>query len=354
LGKGLGYSIEVAPGVPENIVTDPQRLRQILKNLLANAFKFTDAGEVHIDVSLAENGWSPYTESLVSAPSVVALAIRDTGIGIDEELQRRVFEAFAQADGTTARLYGGTGLGLSVARELAGLLGGEITLTSAAGGGSTFTVYLPLSRPIPAAVTADEASVTPVLEASELVVAENGRVATANGRSADQGRPATAREPGVAHEADRSRGRGALDDHRLTGTTVLVVDDDFRNVFALTALLERVDGTVVTAESGRDAITALEQNPDIDIVLMDIMMPVMDGYAAMRAIRVHEQIQAIPIIAVTCKVVTGERERCLDAGANDYVPKPVNTAELLTAIWPWLPQPQDGDCWSTAQLTSRA
>jgi CheY-like chemotaxis protein len=115
-----------------------------------------------------------------------------------------------------------------------------------------------------------------------------------------------------------------------------VVDDDFRNIFAMTALLERGHAEVVVAESGPDAVAALEAAPDTDIVLMDIMMPGMDGYATMRAIRALDLFKTLPIIAVTGKVVSGERERCTDAGANDYVPKPVDTAELLAAIRPWL------------------
>ena len=117
---------------------------------------------------------------------------------------------------------------------------------------------------------------------------------------------------------------------------MLVVDDDFRNLFALTALLENVGATVVTAESGPEAITRLERTDHIDVVLMDIMMPGMDGYAAIREIRALEPFKSLPIIAVTGKVVAGERERCLDAGAHAYVPKPVNTAELLAAIMPWV------------------
>jgi CheY-like chemotaxis protein len=136
---------------------------------------------------------------------------------------------------------------------------------------------------------------------------------------------------------NRPVARNCLDGDPLAGTKVLVVDDDHRNLFAMRALLERTKAAVKTAESGPDAFVALERTPDIDIVLMDIMMPVMDGYEVIRAIRRKDQFKSLPIIAVTGKVVSGERQRCLDAGANDYVPKPVNTAELLSAIRPWLP-----------------
>jgi CheY-like chemotaxis protein len=121
------------------------------------------------------------------------------------------------------------------------------------------------------------------------------------------------------------------------GATVLVVDDDFRNIFALTALLERASVNVVAADSGADALAILEQAHEIDLVLMDIMMPGMDGYATMQAIRKHPSHADLPIIAVTGKVVGGERTRCLDAGASDYIPKPVDTAELLMALSRWFP-----------------
>ena len=118
-----------------------------------------------------------------------------------------------------------------------------------------------------------------------------------------------------------------------------MVDDDFRNLFAMTALLERGHAKVVIAESGADAIATLERTPDIDIVLMDIMMPVMDGYETIRAIRMIDRLKTLPIIVVTGRAAAGERQCCLDAGANDYVPKPVDTAELLAALGPWLPVP---------------
>jgi CheY-like chemotaxis protein len=164
-------------------------------------------------------------------------------------------------------------------------------------------------------------------------------MAATNDLSAEQSRRVAVFQSRAANEPEPNGDRGGVgpDDRSLDGTRVLVVDDDFRNVFALTALLERAHGAVTAAESGPDGITALERNPDIDLVLMDIMMPGMDGYTAIRAIRAREQFKSIPIIAVTGKVVAGERQRCLDAGANDYVPKPVNTADLLDAIVPWLP-----------------
>jgi signal transduction histidine kinase/ActR/RegA family two-component response regulator/HAMP domain-containing protein len=336
--QGLAYSIDLEPGTPGQIVTDPQRLRQILKNLLANAFKFTETGAVHIQISVARSGWSPETTSLTATQTVIALAIRDTGIGIDTEHQRRIFEAFAQGDGTTARVYGGTGLGLSISRELVGLLDGEITLTSLAGQGSTFTVYLPLTGPTTTPHTTPTVSATngrtPAEASADWLATAQPAAAAAESAPmpAEPYVPAVVETPRPKSDAPRN----GLDDRPLEGTKVLVVDDDFRNVFALTALLERAQATVTTAESGPDAIDALERNPDIDLVLMDIMMPVMDGYTAIRKIRGHDQFKSIPVIAVTGKVVAGERERCLDAGANDYVPKPVNTAELLAAIGPWL------------------
>jgi signal transduction histidine kinase/HAMP domain-containing protein/ActR/RegA family two-component response regulator len=306
--KGVGFSIDVSAGSPETIVSDPQRLRQILKNLLANAFKFTEHGAVHLQIGLASEGWSADTRSLATAPAVIAFAVRDTGIGIEDEQQIRIFEAFAQGDGTTARLYGGTGLGLSISRELVGLLGGEISLASVPGAGSTFTVYLPLGLPVDMSTSAPPmAAETPT--------------------SVPATRSPVAARPEGSH----------LDDCPFQGRQILVIDDDFRNLFALTALLERGCAQVTVAGNGPDAITILQRSAEIDLVLTDIMMPGMDGYDTIRAIRSLENFAIVPIIAVTGKVVPGERERCLAAGANDYIPKPVDTAELIAAVSPWFP-----------------
>jgi CheY-like chemotaxis protein len=263
--------VALAPGLPATIATDPGRLRQVLKNLLSNAFKFTEHGSVSLRLDQAVSGWSPANETLTRAAAVTAFSVADTGIGIADELQRQIFEAFAQADGSTARQYGGTGLGLSISRELVRLLGGEITLSSTPGEGSTFTIYLPSALP-------------------------------GGGRKA------------------------------------LVVDDDVRNIFALTTLLERGDLEVVSAESGEEGIAILERTPDIDIVLLDMMMPVMDGYATMRAIRRLPWGGHLPIVALTANVAAGERERCIDAGASAYVSKPVEAADLLLVLDDLLPR----------------
>jgi signal transduction histidine kinase/HAMP domain-containing protein len=311
-GKGLQYSIEVATNCPETIVTDPQRLRQVLKNLLANAFKFTEAGDVRVDIWLAERGWSRAVRALADASAVVGISVRDSGIGIEPTQQQRIFEAFAQGDGTTARRFGGTGLGLSISRALIDLLGGQITLHSTPGEGSTFTVYLPVSTTSSLAAKALSENPAPV-----------------------HTEPLHSAAVPVLSDDPEQYPAVAIDDHPFAGTKVLVVDDDFRNVFAMTALLERGWAEVSAAESGADAIALLERMPEIDIVLMDIMMPEMDGYAAIRAIRALG-FDALTIIAVTGKVVAGERKRCIAAGANDYVSKPVNTQGLLSVLEPWV------------------
>ena len=341
--RGVAFEVEVAEDCPAHIVTDSQRLGQVLRNLLSNAFKFTEKGSVRLDIGLARSGWSADREMLAQAPAVVALSVRDTGIGVSAGNQARIFEAFAQGDGSTARKYGGTGLGLSIARELADLLSGELTLQSGLETGSTFTIYVPSDvptvrgrlterragggsrqierrRPVEALVAVMEAETAEPI-APEAVFAE----------------PTVLVQPQDSIPPLDRRTANRVQDSAFAGARVLVVDDDFRNVFAMKALLERGGALVSFAESGSAALDLLDTQRDIDIVLMDIMMPVMDGYATIRAIRRLDHLKDLPIIAVTGKVMAGERQRCLDAGANDYVPKPVDTGELVAAISPWLP-----------------
>jgi CheY-like chemotaxis protein len=320
--KHLAYSIDLAANCPDILVTDQQRLRQILKNLLSNAFKFTESGSVAVQIGMADGGWSQQTAALLGAPSVVAFSVSDTGIGIEVEQQQRIFEAFAQGDGTTARRYGGTGLGLSISRELAGLLGGEVKVSSTQHRGSTFTVYLPTGGH-----TQDARTVAATQATVGAGQAESFEVAGESGGK----QPI---EPIVAERDQRPIGRN---ESPIAGVRILVVDDDIRNIYAMAALLERGHADVTVVESGAEAIATLKGGTEVDLVLMDIMMPIMDGYDTIRAIRAMDHLKTLPVIAVTGKAMAGERQRCLDAGATDYVPKPVDTAELFAALRPWLP-----------------
>jgi signal transduction histidine kinase/CheY-like chemotaxis protein/HAMP domain-containing protein len=325
-GQGLGFSLEVADDLPATFRTDSHRLRQVLKNLLSNALKFTEAGSVTLTMEHADEGWAPGGK-LAGAASVLAIGIADTGIGIEKALQSAMFEAFAQADGSTAREHGGTGLGLSISRDLVALLGGEIALVSEPGEGSTFTIYLPLDGERPPEATVPEAPPAPV----EVVADPDpdpepaSEEAPASPVFADNGHPLRLTKPV----------EGA--DVALDGASVLIVDDEFRNIFALTALVERAGMVALSAQSGSAALEILDGPQQVDLVLMDIMMPVMTGYETISAMRDQPSGVDLPIIAVTGKVVGGERERCLAAGASDYIPKPVDSAELLTSLAEWLP-----------------
>jgi signal transduction histidine kinase/DNA-binding response OmpR family regulator len=324
--KALEYVVEVDADCPENITTDPQRLRQILKNLLANAFKFTDRGRVALRIKVVQDGWNGQLEGLDKSSSVVAMSVSDTGIGIDAEQQQRIFEAFAQGDGSTSRLYGGTGLGLSISRELVVLLGGEIRVESLPGQGSTFTLFIPVDAP---------RSGPAVTEADHSMANLRPSLPVADQRSRNQKSSGTPREL-VDDSVLLPRGQA---DQTIEGVRILVVDDDPRNRFAMMALLDGAGADVTVVESGSAALEALTQAEDsVDVVLMDIMMPLLDGYDTMRAIRSMEGLRLLPVIAVTGKVMAGERKRCMDAGASDYVPKPVDATELMAALRPWLPQ----------------
>jgi signal transduction histidine kinase/HAMP domain-containing protein/ActR/RegA family two-component response regulator len=338
--QGLSFTVELSPEESE-ITTDANRLRQVLKNLLSNAFKFTEKGAVSVAIGPAQGGWSSEHASLCAAASVIAFSVSDTGIGISPEHQLLIFEAFAQADGSTSRAYGGTGLGLSISRELVTLLGGEVTLTSS-DQGSAFTLYLPNVTPVRAIAQVP----APASPAQRTVPIEYG---SSNGNgvapllfvAAEKGAAdAVIRVSAVEQIVDPLPPMSPLvnnaGDH-LGGMKVLIVDDDFNNIFALAALLKRLDVEAISAESGQRAIALVEEDPDLDLVLVDIMMPGMDGYATMRELRKLPSGEKIPLVAFTAKADAGERQRCIDAGASAYVPKPVDTAELLRVLGEWLP-----------------
>jgi CheY-like chemotaxis protein/HAMP domain-containing protein len=576
--RNLTFNVEIDSNLGRSISTDSKRLQQVLKNLLSNAFKFTEHGGVELRVSVAERGWTPDHPVLGNAGAVIAFEVSDTGIGIPADKQKIIFEAFQQADAGTSRKFGGTGLGLAISRELTNLLGGEIQLKSEPRKGSTFTLFVPLSYSGPAVTVRPNApriaAAQPVVVPSrpseraleqisddredvkegdlvllivdddlvfariltdvahdvgfKVLVATRGADALSLARqyrpsavsldiflpdmlgwtvlsqlkqdpqtrhipvqivSLDEDRqhglsrgafsyltkPTTNDAIGVAllkmkdYVASRRRrllvveddaaermsigelishadvdiaavGTGAealaqlrekmfdcvvldlrlpdmsgidvleeiarnetildvpvvvfsgkelsadeearlhmlarsvvvkgvesperlLDqtslflhrpvvelapekqqmlerlhrsDENLVGRQVLIVDDDVRNIFALSSVLERRGMKVLTANTGREAIETLEARPDLAIVLMDIMMPEMDGYQTMRVIRQNPSWRRLPIVALTAKAMKGDREKCVIAGASDYLAKPVNTEQLLSTLRLWL------------------
>jgi HAMP domain-containing protein/signal transduction histidine kinase/ActR/RegA family two-component response regulator len=288
--RGLEFSVDVAAAAPPSVTTDRQLLDQILKNLLANAFKFTEHGRVALHIGPAAVGLSFRSASLRRAPAVIAFVVSDTGIGIVSGQLDRIFEAFQQADASITRKYGGTGLGLTISREYARILGGEVAVQSTPGVGSTFTLYLPVAADdlqVPAVPLARSA-------ADERITPEDTQV--------------------------------------LAAKTILVVEDDARNLYSVTSLLERFKVHVIPASNAREAFARLGEYPQTNLVLMDIMMPDMDGYEATREIRRMKEFADLPIIALTAKAGDSERAQCLAAGCTDYVVKPVDTRQLTAVI----------------------
>ena len=294
--RGLDFSIQIAPGVPHSVTTNHQLLDQILKNLLANAFKFTESGRVALHIEPASADLPFRSASLQLAPAVIAFAVSDTGIGISSGQLERIFEAFQQADASITRKYGGTGLGLTISREYARILGGEVVVQSTPNVGSTFTLYLPLPG--------DEQVPTLPFD----------------GRATEAATPPPAKP--LTPE----------DTQRLAGKKILIVEDDARNLYSVTSLLERFKVRVIPANSAREAFARLHEQPDTDLVLMDIMMPEMDGYQATREIRGMEEFAGLPIIALTAKASEADRAQCMAAGCTDYVVKPADTPQLTAVI----------------------
>jgi signal transduction histidine kinase/CheY-like chemotaxis protein/HAMP domain-containing protein len=595
--RHLRFTIEVDPRLPESVETDLQRLNQILKNLLSNSFKFTEKGEVKLRMYEAARNWRPGNPSLDNARKVVAFAISDTGIGIPQEKQNIIFEAFQQAEGSTSRKYGGTGLGLSISRGLAELLGGTIELESQPGMGSTFTLYLPsenllagtpspkettdyhyqvsndrgeidsllnsirtapdvtdtaglhivnemineagddrnniqpnekvvlvveddlrfakiviekahqyglkaivatnyievfdfINRFLPVAITldvklpdtsgwkvlellrndlnyrhipihlvsgeenrnlalqrgarsflmkpldndslnelfqdivdysrkevrqvlivedneVDSSQIARLLQSEQIAVtvADTGektfkdllekdfdciildysmpdipgpelveqiaekknkltpvivysardfnkkemqslnrtfnKVLLKGVNSPEQLLEETVLHLHIRHTELAHEKRKLIENIRrkqdiLTGKNILVVDDDVRNLFALTTVFERYNINVITAESGKEAISIIrDDSPKIDMVLMDIMMTEMDGYETMQKIRREHKNSTLPIIAVTAKAMKGDRQKCIEAGASDYITKPLKIDQLLSLMRVW-------------------
>jgi signal transduction histidine kinase/CheY-like chemotaxis protein len=275
LAKGIDLRLAVEPGTPDGVVTDPLRLRQILLNLVSNAVKFTEAGEVVLSVRLVRR--------LDDGRCELAFAVRDTGPGLSEAARAELFRPFSQGEAGFARTYGGTGLGLSISRQLARAMGGELSAVAGEpGAGTTFELVLPLQDCAP-----------PGAEASD----EAGPVEALDGP-----------------------------------TAVLVAEDNAINRAVVRALLESAGCALTFAENGALAVEALSRGR-FDLVLMDVHMPVMDGVAAVREIRSGRAGDpGVPVIALTADTMTGDRQRFLAAGFNAHVAKPIRPAELLGAM----------------------
>lgn len=280
---GLKLTCRIAPEVPSSVKGDPGRLRQIIINLIGNAIKFTHEGEVAVIASLAvlEDGFA-----------LIRFEVADTGIGIAEDRRALIFKPFTQADGTTTRKYGGTGLGLTISKRLAELMGGEIGCLSKQGKGSTFwfTARLELRT-----VTHRTAEISGAVEAHTLA--------------------------------------------SLQGVRILLAEDNVINQKVALSILGKLGGTADVAANGLEAVQALELI-DYDLVLMDCMMPEMDGYTASGVIRDPASKvlnHRVPVIAMTANAMKGDREKCLEAGMDDYLTKPVKKNELAGILLKWLP-----------------
>lgn len=281
--KPLDFAIDLAPGLPQQMVGDPGRLRQVLGNLLSNALKFTPRGG-RIRVS------AQAITAAGSARQLLRLQVQDSGVGISPKQQQTIFDAFTQADASTARRYGGSGLGLAICSRLVQLMHGSIELHSALGQGSSFTVTLPLGD----AAAAESAPLSAPLELSE--------VAQAGDRFAD--------------------------------LTVLLAEDHPVNELLMTQLLQRLHCRVRHARDGDQAVQQWAQG-GVDLVLMDVQMPGSNGLQATRRIREQEIARGLPhtpIVAVTANAMNGDREACLAAGMDGYVPKPVSPQSLMRAM----------------------
>lgn len=281
--KDLQLAGEVGPGVPPQVCGDPLRIRQILSNLISNAVKFTDRGSVQVraDGMAPEGGklWLRFT-------------VRDTGMGIPSTRLPMIFDEFTQADESVSRKYGGTGLGLAITKKLVELHGGQIHVESEVDRGTTFAFTLACG------IGVEEACLE-------------------------------------RHPAQRSDSKSSFETnpHRI-----LIVEDNQVNQKVVTAVLRKRGFNIELANDGMEALSKLERSDDYDLVLMDVQMPVLDGLEATRIIRKNPRWSALPIVAMTAHAMNGDKERCLNAGMNGYISKPVHPAHLLNVVDEYLVQ----------------
>ncbi len=292
--KGLQLSVELDPSLPQTILSDQEKVRQILKNFLSNALKFTHRGGAVLKVFLSRE----------ESPHPLCFSVEDSGVGIPASKHELIFEAFKQADGSTSRRFGGTGLGLSISRDLAHLLGGEVKLLSEEGAGATFILCLPLEF--------DHSTLS--THQVEL-------------QTEDEPQPAQDHIPTLAESTPDKPSQKPF-----AGKRILIVDDDLQSLLALTPLLEGWGFEVTAAGDGREAIETLSDDPDYDLVLMDIMMPELDGYDTIGYIRHKMPLETLKVIALSAKNTTEDHTKCLDAGADEVLSKPVTPDKLLAVF----------------------
>jgi CheY-like chemotaxis protein/HPt (histidine-containing phosphotransfer) domain-containing protein/anti-sigma regulatory factor (Ser/Thr protein kinase) len=299
--KGIELAATIEDGVAYVLKGDPGRLRQALVNLVGNAVKFTEKGQVTVRVR-AE------AEAEETDAELIRFAVRDTGIGIAPEALTRLFQPFAQADGSTTRRYGGTGLGLVISKRLVEIMGGQLGVMSEPGEGSVFWFTARLER---SALTA-RPELPPLSETAAADLAHLGESAAASVPAA------------VTSGFTPTRGR------------VLVAEDNIVNQKVAVRILERLGYGVDVAATGNEAVAAVGQHT-YDAILMDGQMPQTDGFEATRLIRVLEGSHHTPIIALTASAMQGDRERCLAAGMDDYLSKPYTIDQLAALVARWLP-----------------
>ena len=297
--KGLEFQIRKDDRLPAIIHTDSNRIRQCLTNLVNNAIKFTETGHIYVNVSLEDKDNQPF----------IRFVIEDTGIGISAEKKDRIFESFTQADGSTSRKYGGTGLGLPITRHLAKLLGGKLSLTSEEGKGSIFSLVIPAG-----------------IDVKKQSLEDRGNI-----------------------EAHIDTTEDKIQQLKLSGH-VLVAEDVETNQMLVKSLLNKMNLEVTIAADGKETVQkALAEK--FDLILMDIQMPHMNGYEATEKLR-EEGIKT-PIVALTANALKGDREKCISAGCDDYLPKPIDRQQLMEKILKYLPQ-ENQNLNGTAEHSSPA
>ena len=303
--KQIAFQFFVDPSVPASVEMDPVRVRQCLSNLLSNAMKFTDAGAVTTMVT---------AEPLPDGEHLIKIFVSDTGIGIAEDKQQHIFNDFQQADSSTTRQYGGTGLGLTVTRSLAKMMGGDIVLNSQLGKGSVFILSFKTGYAAPEIDITDERIHK---------LPEEAKPATELTQTEEAAHP-------VSDTPEKQKPEKTEPIH-LSGKKILVVDDNEINRRVILGLLIGYDLDLTEAENGRHALDIMEKE-NFDLVLMDIHMPIMDGIVTFQAMSKSDQLKDIPVIALTANAMSGDQEKYLSMGMSGYIAKPISHDEMLTEI----------------------